>query len=119
MIERIKRKVSKTNKIDIRPPCYRTTATQPATANRRDHEFDTKCLVWLVPLEMNAVRRRHGHGLSAAGGEGKGTERARRERHEGLAGQRHASWVRGRVWLFHRSEEHTSELQSLRHLVCR
>src|ERR1035438_1168480 len=53
MIERIKRKVSRTNKIDIRPPCYRTTANQPATANGVEHEFDTKCLVWLVPLSMN------------------------------------------------------------------
>src|SRR5271165_1658640 len=56
MIERIKRKVTSTNKIDIRPPCYRTTANQSTTANRTEHEFDTNCQVRLVPLAMNTER---------------------------------------------------------------
>jgi hypothetical protein len=46
-------------------------------------------------------RRRHGHELSISRNHGKGTERFRRERHEGLARQRHAPWIRGRVWFLH------------------
>src|SRR5271157_1700898 len=56
MTERIKRKARSTNKIDIRPPCYRTTANQPAAANSTEHGLDTICLVWLVPfVMMNAL----------------------------------------------------------------
>src|SRR3546814_7586401 len=71
--------------------------------------LDLRCRQWLVGADHGSAQAALGGGMGGADQRGNGGDRDKRD----VDARRAADRRHRRLWAVHRSEEHTSELQSL------